>query len=52
MLVLASYNAYAFKYIFLLLHGINRCWLVNTPKLRDTFDYTGFSPNSKVHAED
>jgi hypothetical protein len=41
MLLLASSNAYAFKYIFLLLHSMNRCWFVNTPKLRDMSDYTG-----------
>jgi hypothetical protein len=42
MLVLASYNTFTFKYIFLLLHSKNRCWFVNTPNLRDTSDYTGY----------
>jgi hypothetical protein len=40
MLVLASYNTFTFKYVFHLLHSINRCWFVNTPRLRDRYDYT------------
>jgi hypothetical protein len=40
MLVLASYTTFTFKYVFRLLHIINRCWFVNTPKLRDRSDYT------------
>jgi hypothetical protein len=41
MLVLASYNTFTFKYVFHLLHSINRYWFVNTPRLRDMSDYTG-----------